>query len=314
MDDATIAVLAYNEAQSIACCIRTVLIAASRLPAPPQILVVASGCSDDTASVAREALAAYPNACVLEEVAREGKASAVNLAASKASGSVLFLCDADVLVAENSISELWRAFERDRHLSVAYARMASLPGVSRFWTHLGELSIRGLDLYRTLPNAAGVWMVTGYLYAVRLSAWSPIPRGIIAEDVFVGLRTMSHGEPIAYVRSAVVHVRYPQSLRDYVRQKLRNRLGRCQLRSMFVKPESERPQWLGLRLLRTARRQAAPLLTVIALDGVLSAVARLVWSCQPHRPDLWPTIPTSKLQATDLRDLERRTQSGHRLR
>ncbi len=75
-----------------------------------EIIVIASGCTDRTEDLVREAAAADGRIRLISQPTREGKASAMNLFIRQAQCDVLVLSSADLLPAEEAIEQLVRPF------------------------------------------------------------------------------------------------------------------------------------------------------------------------------------------------------------
>lgn len=106
--DVSILIPAHDEAAHLPACMRALLQSAP-LPGGVEIIVIANGCRDDTAQIARsfttEAEARGWRLTVLE-VARGGKLNAWNVGEAQARGDVLIYLDADVQVTPPLIAEL----------------------------------------------------------------------------------------------------------------------------------------------------------------------------------------------------------------
>jgi len=106
----SLGIMAHNEAANIGRLLARV--AASRLERVEvaEIIVVASGCTDDTEAIVRAAAAADPRIRLISQPAREGKASAMNLFLGEAACDVLVLSSADLLPAEDALERLVSPF------------------------------------------------------------------------------------------------------------------------------------------------------------------------------------------------------------
>lgn len=296
----SIGIVAYNEGLSVYQALRSLIVASERCSEPVEIIVVASGCTDNTIAEARRALAHHNQHTLFVENERQGKAAALNKVAELASGEILVLCDADVRVDSQSIFSLSKAFMEDPELEVASAKVSVLRGPNKVLTKIGELSAQALDNYRQLPSGEGLWMVCGHLYAVKTIAWKDIPEYVVSDDVYIGLRSVSQGRKIRYVHEALVYIYYPQTWGDYFSQKLRNRFARRQLaEGNFQLKQPVR--WLGLMLLRKIGVSAFKYLPVIILDCLVVAIAEIGWVFRFRQSPLWKMIRTSK-QVHGLKD------------
>lgn len=179
----SVIVPAHDEAALIGRCLGA-LLASDPVPEPVQIIVVANGCSDDTARQARAlGPAAEARGWALEVIETQtgSKPHALNLGDKAAqSGNRLYL-DADVTVSPPLLRELVAALSRKGPLW-ASGRVRIAPSESRFSRAYGRF-------YARLPFIANVAPGCG-LFAVNEAGrkrWGDWP-AIISDDTFARLR------------------------------------------------------------------------------------------------------------------------------
>lgn len=102
----SVIVPAYNEAQNIVTLLNRILEDCDAGCPIDDITVVASGCTDETAILARDVASAESVVRVLEQPLREGKASAINLGLVNAKNDVIVLISGDVLPDLGAIAAL----------------------------------------------------------------------------------------------------------------------------------------------------------------------------------------------------------------
>jgi len=182
LDALSIIIPASNEAHRIGPCLDS-LAAQAGVPAGAamDIIVVANGCRDDTAAVARAAAPALDargfELRVLER--REGgKIGALNAGDAAARAAARLYLDADIILSDGLLARLLDALDTPAPV-YAGARLVVAPPRSRisrlyarFWQRLPFLTegVSGAGLFAV--NAAG------------RSRWGAFPR-IIADDAFV---------------------------------------------------------------------------------------------------------------------------------
>lgn len=209
--DARIAVIvvAHNEESRIRAKIETLL--AQDHPAPRLDIVIATdGSTDGTPDIVR----AYADRGVrlLAFPQRRGKAACLNDAVAA--------CDADLIVFNDARQMLNR--EAVRHLAENFAdpSVGAVSGELVFVddpAHPSTSFAGGVDAYwryekfirQQEAKTHSVPGATGALYAIRRSAYRPIPAGTILDDVAIpmqvvmqGLRTVFDGRAQAYDRPA----------------------------------------------------------------------------------------------------------------
>lgn len=179
----SVIVPASNEAAYIGACLGA-LFASAPVPGGAEVIVVANGCTDDTAlraqGFAATATAAGWGLVVLER-AQGGKPGALNAGDAVASGGLRAYLDADVVVSPGVMAGLVAALsgEDARYAAatpqIPRARSAVTRAYARFW--------------QTLPFAQSIAPGFG-LFAVNAAGrarWGAFPT-IISDDTFVRLQ------------------------------------------------------------------------------------------------------------------------------
>lgn len=161
----------------------------------PRLVVLANGCSDDTAAVARASLAAFPPGALAEvaELAEGGKSRTWNAFVhrlARPGAAVLVFCDADIALPEaGTLAALVRALLARPELDGFTSRPVkdlSLPGARL--TPVERLIAAGggtLDDWRSA--------ICGQLYALRagVARGFHLPVGLPVEDGFVRAMVMT---------------------------------------------------------------------------------------------------------------------------
>lgn len=174
---------ASNESALIGGCLEALL--ASEVPAtrPVEVVVVANGCVDDTAAIARSYEARFFNLgwhLQVIERAEGGKPGALNAGDAVARGVVRVYLDADVTVAPDLLQQLVDV------LDVAAPRYASGQVEIEAETPLSQAYAR---IWRRVPFMRDVVPGCG-LFAVNAAGrarWGDFPR-IISDDIYVRLQ------------------------------------------------------------------------------------------------------------------------------
>src|SRR5690242_17270019 len=107
----SVGIMAYNEDENIADAIGTILGQELHSSHVAEVIVVASGCDDQTVPIVSEIGRRDARVRLIEQPEREGKASAINLFLAAATSPVLLMVSADVLVEDGTIDALLRHFE-----------------------------------------------------------------------------------------------------------------------------------------------------------------------------------------------------------
>ena len=170
----------------------------------------------------------------------KGKPAALNLAFSKAKGSILILSDGDVFVENNSIYELLKKFKKD--VGAVSGRPISLNkrnNMLGYWSHLLT------DAAHNARKKKKIIECTGYLYAIR-NLKLRIPENILSEDGYLSHLIHSKGYEVEYAPDAKVYVKYPDNFKDWILQKKRSAGGYTQIKNNFKNSRSFSKESAGI--------------------------------------------------------------------
>ncbi len=204
-----------------------------------------------------------------------GKAASVNAGVRASTGEVLVFTDTQQRFESAAISALVTTLLSDARHTVAGGALylpGDRPGERRSpveWYWAGERVLRAAEA--RLHSTIGV---SGSIYAMRASAWVPMPAGLILDDVFVPMQQVLQGARVAYTLEARAwDVRRTDHDSERVR-KVRTLTGNFQLvawLTVLLVP-FRNPVWLQF-VSHKLLRLASPW---VALVGGLSLVALLV--------------------------------------
>ncbi len=214
----SIIITAYREASTVGQAIEALLPQSTGA----EIIVV---CPDDETAAAA---AIYEGVTVLRDPG-EGKPAALNLALQQASGSIIVMTDGDVYAGPEAVAALLAPFD-DPSTGAVSGRPVSINSrdtMLGYWSHL--LTDAGAHAERSERDRNGHFMVcSGYLYAIRAGLIGEIPEDALAEDAVVSHLIGQQGYRIRYAPAAEVFVKYPDSYRDWLHQKVRSAGGYAQ--------------------------------------------------------------------------------------
>ncbi len=161
-----------------------------------EIIVVSDGLTDRTAAAVESYTHGARPAVRLIERPAEGKAAALNAGVSAARHEVLVFADARQRFARGALKALVASFA-DPAVGVVSGELvldceagptesAAADGVGAYWRY--EKWIRARE------TAVGSMLgATGAIYAMRRTAWRPLPPGTILDDVLAPMRAVLAG-------------------------------------------------------------------------------------------------------------------------
>ncbi len=190
-----------------------------------EIIVVASGCTDGTEVLVREAAAADPRIILLVQPQREGKASAMNLFLSHASAPVLVLSSADLLPAPDTIELLVAPF-MDPEIGMTASHPVPVNDPEQF---MGFAAHMLWDLHHEM-NLVG--FKAGELIAFR-RVFERIPPFTAVDEASVEPLIRGQGYQVRYVADAIVYNKGPETSDDFLRQRRRIYAGHLEMQDQL---------------------------------------------------------------------------------
>jgi heptosyltransferase-2 len=150
----------------------------------------------------------------------KGKSFALNLLFKKIDSDILILTDGDVYLNENCIEEICNLF-LDPEIGCISGR--PFPQESKktkfgFWAHF--LFDSAHKIRKQSFESDSFIECTGYLFAFRKKKIKEIPIDV-AEDTVIPYILWQKGYKIGYAEKALVYVKNPSNMRDWIKQKTR---------------------------------------------------------------------------------------------
>jgi poly-beta-1,6-N-acetyl-D-glucosamine synthase len=206
-------ITAHNEEANIGRLLQRVLEQQLSLVHLAEIIVVASGCSDNTVSIIREYTAREPRIRLLIQEQREGKASAINLFMRHATQPVLILCSADVLPEVDAIEKLVAPLA-DPDIGMTSCRPVPVNdpntfmgfGVHLLWELHHQINLTGFK--------------AGEMTAFR-KIFERIPYDTAVDEASVEPIIRGQGYRVRYVPEAIVYNKGAETVADFLRQRRR---------------------------------------------------------------------------------------------
>jgi glycosyltransferase involved in cell wall biosynthesis len=230
-----------------------------------RIVVVASGCTDQTVARARGSPGPVE---VIEQVERRGKSAALVEVFRRARGDLLVLLNGDAMAGPGSVRYL---LEAAKGLTGPFAVMARpVPEVTESsWTADGVHLLWEIHhrFYLEATRRGVPSNLSDELVLLPVAHLPPLEPSIVNDGGFIGGWLARTGH-IRYEPHATVKIASPHDFSDYVRQRRRIRAGARQLESRW----GTEPDTLSKDLIRHPRRPVDLIRTAVRAEpnGVLA--------------------------------------------
>lgn len=203
-----VVVVAYNEAQRIEAKIAT-LRAQNYRQDKLRIVIATDGSTDGTPDIVARAARHDAGITLLAMPVRRGKAACLNDAVAACSEAIIVFNDTRQMLNPDAVRSLVENFADPEVGAVSGELVFSLDGATAFGGGVDAYWRYETFLRRNEALAHSVPGATGALYALRASAFRPIPAGTILDDVAIpmhaalaGLRVVFDGRAQAFDRPA----------------------------------------------------------------------------------------------------------------
>jgi cellulose synthase/poly-beta-1,6-N-acetylglucosamine synthase-like glycosyltransferase len=291
-----VGVMAYNEAANIRCTIgsiqrQTIGAGINR------IIVVASGCTDDTAAIVARMACDDSRIVLIEEPARAGKTVAINIFLAAIHESIVIIPSADLILETDALEHLISPL-RDPRVGMVGAHPVPTNTPDTFVGFAVNL------MWELHHRIASVEPKMGELVAFRnqLGALDP---AVLSDELSVENQIRAAGLRIAYAPEARVFNRGPETLREFVTQRVRWCAANMQTARTFQTRVSTLSLGNVLRAVRDLVRETRPRPDWLALAAALEmwcrvrAFASLAFRPRGDQYRVWEPLRSTKSVVRD---------------
>jgi biofilm PGA synthesis N-glycosyltransferase PgaC len=234
----TVGICAYNEALNIGNLLDNIL-NEQALPAESEVLVVSSGCTDNTVEIVQKYAEKDSRVKAYVETERLGKASAVNQILANAKGDAILFISADTLPQKKCFHRLIAKLQAP-NAGIVCGRPAPVNNPDSLVDRLVQVLWRFHDhVFREL-NDAGLARHATEIFCVRKGIVEKIPDDTVNDDAYIALMAKKRGWLIKYDPASSVSICGPKTFSDYFKQRRRILRGHSQVRKFT----GESPQHL----------------------------------------------------------------------
>jgi glycosyltransferase involved in cell wall biosynthesis len=223
---------AHNESGVIRRCLDSLLRHASK--GEFEIIVVANGCTDDTAASARRAAALLDAPVSVIETSIPSKSNALNLGDSVARAFPRIYLDADIVLSSDAARRLATALQDQPGQPPAASARLVVDVAGASWPVRSFYRVWAMLPYTCLALGGGMYALS----AAGRARFSRFP-SVTADDAFVRGHFAPHERPC--VADCTFTVTAPRTLRGLLKIKTRSRRGNLELQSALKDlPHAER--------------------------------------------------------------------------
>ncbi|MCL4868297.1 MAG: glycosyltransferase [Anaerolineae bacterium] len=218
----SLGITAHNEEANIGRLLERVLTQQLDRVSLPQIIIVASGCTDRTEEIVRHYAARDARITLLVQEKREGKASAINLFMRHATQPILVLCSADLLPEINALEKLVLPLA-DPEVGITGCRPVPVNDPQTFMGFAVHLL---WELHHQI-NLSG--FKAGEMIAYR-HVFVRIPYDTAVDEASVEPVIRGQGYKVQYAPEAIVYNKGAETVADFLRQRRRIHAGHLTVR------------------------------------------------------------------------------------
>jgi poly-beta-1,6-N-acetyl-D-glucosamine synthase len=167
----------------------------------------------------------------------QGKPSALNFAFQQIDSDWIICTDGDVYLETNAIFELINSINfATSEVGAISGRPKSSDSKSSFWGYIGNLLADVAHQKRYNLSIKGEsYFASGYLVAYKKNLLVPLDPNTLIDDAQFSSQILNQGMKIGYEPKAIVRIKYPNSLSDWIKQKRRSAGGYRELKKDFPK-------------------------------------------------------------------------------
>lgn len=221
----SLGITAHNEEANIGALLQRVQEQRLQRVVLTEIVVVVSGCTDNTEAIVRQFAERDQRIRLLVQEKREGKASAINLFMRHAREKVLVLSSADLLPEFDAIEKLVAPLA-DAEMGMTSCRPVPVNDPDQFMGFAARLL---WDLHHQI-NLNG--FKAGEMTAFR-KVFERIPYHTAVDEASVEPVVRGQGYQVRYVPDAIVYNKGPETVADFLRQRRRIYAGHLDVKDLL---------------------------------------------------------------------------------
>jgi len=216
----SIGICAYNEGKNIGRLIENLLNQPFGNHELTEIIVVASGCTDETIPIVQTWCNRDRKVKLIVETTRNGKAVAINNLLKTFRSDVLVHVSADLFLSQDALQHLLGHFY-DPSVGGVSGRQIPL-NEEKFMDKINAV-LWGLhnETQRYYNHLGGIGHLGGDLFAIRKGICNQVPEDIVNDDAFMGVECKRKGYKVRFEEKITVLFQGPRNVVDLLVQRRR---------------------------------------------------------------------------------------------
>lgn len=264
----SIGIMAYNEEANIGRLLEAVVSQKFKEVALTEIVVVASGCTDNTEAIVLDWAKRDSRVRLISQEKRAGKAAAINDYLPKAQEKILVLCSADLLPEPEAIERLVAPFA-DPEVGMTSSRPVPVNDPRQFMGYAAHML---WNLHHAINMKS---FKAGEMIAIR-KIFERIPYHTAVDEASMEPVIRGQGYQAQYVPTAIVYNKGPETVDDFLRQRRRIYAGHLAVRdTLGYNVSTMSPRKIFFTLLRNLDWRPRPFCWTWAVVG-LEAYGRVL--------------------------------------
>lgn len=221
-----IGITAHNEEANIGQLLELMLTQSLQTVTINKIIVVISGCTDNTEAIVRDYMDRHPQIELLVQEKREGKASAINLFLQHTDQRIVVLSSADLQPAQDTVEKLVAPFA-DSEMGMTSSRPVPVNDPQTF---MGFAAHMLWDLHHDI-NLHGGFKAGEMIAFIKI--FERIPYSTSVDEASIEPVIRGQGFKVQYVPDAIVYNKGPDTVRDFLRQRRRIYSGHLDVKQLL---------------------------------------------------------------------------------
>lgn len=285
----SIGIAAYNEGKNIGHALEALLSQNLASAYIKEIVVVASGCTDDTETIVEEFCHRDNRVKLLRQAKREGKPAAINLWLRDIHADICVMISADVLPQKDAIEKLIEPLSEPK-VGFAGSHVIPINDPSTFMGFLGHT-------YWKLHHVIALRHPMGGEMIAFKNIVPEIPHTACDEPIIEAI-IVQKGYKLSYAPDAIVRNKSPETLREYLTRRRSLYVGhfhnkkalgykRTTMNSLFVlKTALQNTKFSPKTILWT--------IGIFAIELYVKLLAMYDWHIKRERYKMWPVAESTK--------------------